>query len=118
MVKNKFSKREIKRIAIRGVLLLLVLTLTACSGGGDDGGDDNSNPIIAGFTATPNPVLLGSETTFNWSVSDADSDTLTCQLDADGDGTDDYTIDDCAANSIQVHTYSNGRCIQRAADRR
>ena len=106
MVKNKFSKREIKRIAIRGVLLLLVLTLTACSGGGDDGGDDNSNPIIAGFTATPNPVLLGSETTFNWSVSDADSDTLTCQLDADGDGTDDYTIDDCAANSIQVHTYS------------
>ena len=108
MTQNNFSKHKLKHLVFRGLLLLLVLTLTACSGGGsgDDGGDDNTSPTIADFTTTPNPVLLTTATTFSWIASDADGDTLTCQLDADGDGTDDYIIDDCAANSIQSHSYS------------
>ena len=58
------------------------------------------------FSATPNPTTAGSPVTFNWAVSDADGDTLTCSLDVDGDGTADYTISDCANTGSQAHTYA------------
>ncbi|HHI91893.1 MAG TPA: DUF11 domain-containing protein, partial [Gammaproteobacteria bacterium] len=66
----------------------------------------NAAPLISSVTATPDSVSSGVQTTFNWSISDADDDTLTCGLDTDADGTDDYTIDDCANNTSQTHTYA------------
>ena len=41
-----------------------------------------------------------------WNVSDADNDTLTCSLDVNDDGAADYTIDDCANNTSQAHTFA------------
>ncbi len=49
---------------------------------------------------------MGGSATFSWSVSDTEGDTLTCLLDVDGDGSDDYTINDCANNSSQAHAYA------------
>jgi len=66
----------------------------------------NAAPVINSVTATPASMNIGVQTTFNWSIGDADGDTLTCGLDVDADGTDDYTINDCANNTSQVHTYA------------
>ncbi|HHH47807.1 MAG TPA: PKD domain-containing protein, partial [Gammaproteobacteria bacterium] len=67
----------------------------------------NTPPVFGSdFSATPNPATAGSPVTFNWAVSDADGDTLTCSLDVDGDSTADYTIPDCANTGSQAHTYA------------
>ena len=63
-------------------------------------------PIISEFTMLPSPAYAIVATTFYWQVSDADGDTLTCELDIDADGTNDYTIDDCANMASQGHTYA------------
>ena len=40
-----------------------------------------TGPVAPGiFTATPNPVLLNQNTTFNWTASDPNNDTLTCTI--------------------------------------
>jgi len=62
-------------------------------------------PVISEFTADPAPAYSTVTTTFYWQVSDPENDTLTCLLDIDNDGTDDYTIDDCANIASQEHTY-------------
>jgi len=71
-----------------------------------DPGTGNVAPQINSFNATPDAPKTNDSVTFDWNVSDADGDTLTCKLDVDADGTDDYTIDDCATNTSQVHAYS------------
>ncbi len=71
-----------------------------------------SAPKIMGFSATPGTPKTNNSMTFGWSVSDADGDTLTCKLDVDADGTDDYTINDCASNTSQAHTYTQAGVYQ------
>jgi len=66
----------------------------------------NNPPVINSFTATPTSGTAPLTVTFNWNVSDADGDTLTCYLDIDNDGTNDYTINDCANNTSKQHTYN------------
>ena len=66
----------------------------------------NSPPVIGSLTATPNATDSSTPVVYNWNVSDIDGDTLTCLLDVDGDGTDDFTINDCANNSSQAHTFA------------
>ncbi|NOX92980.1 MAG: hypothetical protein GXP18_11180 [Gammaproteobacteria bacterium] len=63
-------------------------------------------PVISEFTASPDPAYSTVATTFYWQVSDPEGDTLTCMLDIDNDGTDDYTIDDCANIASREHTYA------------
>ncbi|MDZ7800034.1 MAG: FG-GAP repeat protein [Trueperaceae bacterium] len=39
-------------------------------------------------------------------MSDPDGDVLSCTLDTDGDGTSEYTIEDCGATTLQTHAYA------------
>jgi len=71
-----------------------------------------SPPKITRFSATPEAPKTGSSMNFDWDVSDADGDTLTCKLDVDGDGTDDYTINDCVSNTSQAYTYTQSGVYQ------
>ncbi len=71
-----------------------------------------SPPEIASFSATPEVPETGSAMVFDWEVSGGDGDTLTCKLDVDADGTDDYTINDCASNISQAHTYTQAGVYQ------
>jgi len=74
--------------------------------------DFGAAPEIISFSATPEAPKTSSSVTFDWDVSDAEGDTLTCKLDVDADGTDDYTIDDCASNTSQAHTYTQAGVYQ------
>ncbi len=67
----------------------------------------NNPPVITSFTATPNSGNAPLYVTFNWNVSDPDGDTLTCYIDVNNDGNNDYTINDCASTTSQIHTYAN-----------
>lgn len=88
-----------------------VITLTATDSGGATGSSIinivvNAAPVVGSASVSPDPVNIGVSTTFSWSASDPDGDTLTCLLDIDGDGTDDYTVSDCGNNTSQAHTYT------------
>ncbi|MGD8569942.1 MAG: PKD domain-containing protein, partial [Gammaproteobacteria bacterium] len=65
----------------------------------------NAAPQINAFSVSPNPANPGTPVSFSWDVSDADGDTLTCELDVNNDSVSDYTINDCANNLSQLHTY-------------
>ena len=66
----------------------------------------NTPPVINSFNINPSPVLTGASATFSWVVNDVNGDTLTCLLDVDDNGTNDYTINDCANNVSQIHIFS------------
>ena len=72
----------------------------------------NASPEINSFDAAPDAPTTSNSMTFDWTVSDADDDTLTCKLDVDEDGTDDYTISDCANNTSQAHIYTQAGTYQ------
>ena len=65
----------------------------------------NNPPVINSFTANPSSGAAPLDVTFSWDISDADGDNLTCKLDIDNDGRDDYTINNCTNSSTQSHTY-------------
>ncbi len=60
---------------------------------------------VSGSAGTSPPSYL-QEVSFNWDVYDPDGDRLTCYLDVDNDGVNDYVISDCAVNTSQSHTYT------------
>ncbi|MCF6364408.1 MAG: DUF5011 domain-containing protein [Gammaproteobacteria bacterium] len=66
----------------------------------------NDPPVINNLSISPDPAYINSAATFSWDVSDANGDTLTCLLDVENDGTNDYTINDCVNNTSQLHTYT------------
>ena len=66
----------------------------------------NDAPVIGSLSSTPNPAYVGSTVTFAWDVSDINGDTLTCYLDVNDDGSDDYTIDNCTSTASQPHTFT------------
>ncbi len=78
------------------------------------GVDVNNAPELTAFAADPSPVAPGSPTTFSWSVSDPDGDPLTCGIDIDSDGIDDYTLSgsDCSPGGSQAHTYATAGSVQ------
>ena len=67
--------------------------------------DVNQLPQINSFTANPTSGYAPLNVTFSWNLSDPDGDVLICYLDIDNDGNTDYTINDCANNTSQQHTY-------------
>ncbi len=86
------------------------ITLRGTDNDGDSGSKIiniivNAAPQINSFNVTPNTQKKGDFVAFSWDVSDADGDTLICNLDIDADGTDDYIINDCVNNTSQEHTY-------------
>lgn len=79
---------------------LLPLLLAACTS--SPGPDILTATEINSFAANPNPSPANVATQFSWTVFGSD---LTCQLDVDNNGTNDYTIDDCSSQTRVVHTY-------------
>ncbi len=66
-------------------------------------------PVINSFSANPNSGSITLNTTFSWSISDPENSALTCKLDVDNNGIDEYTINNCTSSNTQAHSYtSNG----------
>lgn len=57
---------------------------------------------IDSFGANPNPVPLNVSAQFSWTVL---GQNLVCKLDVEGDGTVDYTVQDCTSQSRVAHNY-------------
>ncbi len=66
----------------------------------------NDPPLIENFTASPSSGSAPLTVTFSWKVSNRDGDPLTCYLDVDGDGNNEYKINDCDKNTSINHTYT------------
>lgn len=89
----------------------IAFVIAGC-GGGSGGGtpppvnppEQNTAPAINSFSeeiSASNPL----EVTFSWTVSDADSDALSCVL-SPGNGLTDIAITDCVATNTSVVTYT------------
>jgi len=70
-----------------------------------DSEDFNLPPVILSLAGGPTPVMVNDPVEFSWEVADPDFDTLSCALDADGDGTVDITFDDCSGTSTTTFFY-------------
>ncbi len=66
----------------------------------------NTAPTINSFSSNLDTVVVSNPVQFNWNISDADSDTLNCQLDINDDGSTDYTIENCTSGNVQNYTYT------------
>ncbi|MBK3331694.1 hypothetical protein GWK41_01275 [Persephonella atlantica] len=65
----------------------------------------NGIPYVNSFSVNPSYGDIPLSVTFSWNVSDVDDKNLTCYIDVDSDGVNDYTINDCKNNTTQTHTY-------------
>jgi hypothetical protein len=80
----------------------VVLVATAC-------GPPVTTPAtvgIAGFSASRTTGPAPLTTTYTWLLSGPESPTLTCTLDADGDGTFEVTINHCTSSAARSVTLS------------
>jgi hypothetical protein len=66
----------------------------------------NRNPVIAAVTATPNSGASPVNATLGWQISDPDGDTLRCQIDANNDGSFEYSFNSCTSAQTQAHSFS------------
>jgi alpha-tubulin suppressor-like RCC1 family protein len=83
------------------LLFLPLLLLVACST--DPIPTEATIPTaIDALGANPNPSPANVGTHFSWTVL---GQNLTCKLDVEGDGTLDYTVQDCSSHSRVTHTY-------------
>jgi alpha-tubulin suppressor-like RCC1 family protein len=80
----------------------LGLILTACNVSPTSPTSNPQPTQIDSFGATPNPSPINVGVAFSWTVTGT---SLTCTLDAEGDGTVDYTVQNCTSQSRVVHTY-------------
>jgi alpha-tubulin suppressor-like RCC1 family protein len=79
----------------------ILAVLTACS----ESVPPTETPVVTAIDslgANPNPVPANVAVQFSWTVLGND---LTCQLDVEGDGTTDYTVQNCASQSRVNHTF-------------
>lgn len=65
----------------------------------------NRPPIVASFDATPGAVMIDQVVTMSWDISDPDGDSLTCEIDTDGDGASEITVENCATGQSVEHFY-------------
>ena len=77
-------------------------------GGGGGGTGGNNPPTINSFSVNPNSGNVPLNVTFNWDINDVDGDQMTCKIDVNNDGADEYTITNCTSSNNQAHTYSSG----------
>ena len=87
------------------ITLVLLLCIGACQDKGNKG-KPNINIQINDFTVSAKVIKPNKEVTFSWSVSESENGSLTCELDIDGDDSDDYLIADCQSITSQRHVYS------------
>ncbi len=67
----------------------------------------NNTPVINSFNANPTSGDKPLAVSLSWDISDADGDTLTCQIDVNNDGTAEQTINNCTNSSNFSYTYNN-----------
>ncbi|MDH3295532.1 MAG: metallophosphoesterase [Acidimicrobiia bacterium] len=65
----------------------------------------SQNITVNSFTHDPERPAPGAQVTFNWSLSHATGDPMSCTLDVEGDGSVIYTIPDCVGTTSQTHNY-------------
>ncbi len=65
----------------------------------------NNSPVIEDFSVTPESGTAPLTVTFSWSIYDPDNDTLTCYIDVNNDGENEYSIDNCSSEVSQSYTY-------------
>jgi acid phosphatase type 7 len=67
-------------------------------------------PSVDSFTYSPTPGNQNDPVTFSWVVSDSNpqpyTPDLTCKLDVNNDGTEEYTVPGCDLITTQDHTYT------------
>ena len=101
-------KLKNSRLFLFGVFSILSISCGGGGGGGTSpGGATNTRPSISSFNANPVTTNTSTPVTFSWSISDTDADALTCELDVNGDGSNDYSISNCTNSSSQSHTFSS-----------
>ena len=67
--------------------------------------DINRVPVVSAFDAAPGAVMIDQAVTLSWEISDPDGDSLSCDIDVNGDGTSEITIDGCSTGQSVVHFY-------------
>lgn len=87
-------------------------TLMASNAAGDDDAmltlmPESRGPSVSNFGAAKQTVEVGEALTFAWSVTSPGGETVECELDADSDGTVEYTISDCVSTTTQTHAYDS-----------
>ncbi len=65
----------------------------------------NKLPVINSFNAETQEGSLTVK--FTWNVESPDNDPVTCYIDVDGDGKNDYTINSCTGENSISHTYQS-----------
>ena len=73
--------------------------------GDDSPADLNRPPIVTAFNAAPGAVMIDQAVTFSWELSDPDGDSLTCDIDTDGNGQADITVENCNTGQSVEHFY-------------
>ncbi len=68
--------------------------------------DPNTAPVITAFNPDQPSYNQGDTATFSWTIDHTESDTITCDLDIDSDGTPEYTGIDCMNTTSQTHTFT------------
>ena len=64
-----------------------------------------TQPVITSFTATRASGTAPLTTALQWVISDANYDSLSCQLDADGDGTFETSVPFCNSSSVRTANF-------------
>ena len=95
--------RRIGWLAATGLLALSLQGCGTAPSSGNTAPSSNTAPVITSFTGTS----ITGGAAYHWTVSDADSDTLTCALDANNDGTADVYVPDCGTNTSQGYAFSS-----------
>lgn len=65
----------------------------------------NAPPEIVSFSADLITVMVNDPVVFSWDIVDVDGDTLSCTLDADGDGEIDISLTNCDDSTTATHFY-------------
>ncbi len=86
---------------VKWSLVFPLLSLTACLNVPQKV-VENAAPTVTSFSSSPS---AGRNVTFAWGLSDGNGDALRCDLDANSDGTQEFTGLDCSATSSQAYTY-------------
>ena len=95
--------RRIGWLAATGLLALSLQGCGTAPSSSNTAPAGNTAPAITSFTGTS----ITGGAAYHWTVSDADSDTLTCALDTNNDGTADVYVPDCGTNTSQSYAFSS-----------
>ena len=97
------------RILLVGVVLAALCALTGCGNGSSGGTDSVEGPPTATveFHASPNYGEAPFKTVLSWEIESDRAGELSCQLDMEGDGTVEESMDVCPVAGSKEWTYED-----------